>query len=210
MWPQPPPLLPFQQTGGPSYQAELAPEKGSSKQKFSIEEDNFLFYLVSVHGPSNWKRIASMMHGRTVRQCRERWKYYLKPSINRLEWTAQEDQLLLEKHGELGPQWAQLTPFFHVRTDIDLKNRFHKIQRSAKRMEKMALLKSQPNAHEAELSFLDVALTEDAPAGNPDPSDGERRNLFGQISSKGQNYVPKRIFCERLAERTPSNKVNPD
>jgi hypothetical protein len=48
------------------------------------------------------------MAGRTVRQCRERWKYYLEPSINKLEWTPQEDQLLMEKHHDLGPRWAQI------------------------------------------------------------------------------------------------------
>ena len=108
----------------------------NTKKKFSASEDSYLQYLVSIHGPNDWKKIAWSMNGRTVRQCRERWKYYLEPNINRKGWTKEEDDILLEKYAELGPKWAQLTSFFQNRTDIDLKNRFHKIQRSRRRSER--------------------------------------------------------------------------
>jgi hypothetical protein len=204
MWPRPPPLLPFHLAERPSYRAEFFSDKSGSRQKFSVEEDNFLSYLVSLHGQSNWKQIASQMHNRTVRQCRERWKYYLEPSINRLEWTSEEDELLLAKHEELGPKWAQIGLFFHSRTDIDLKNRFHRIQRTTKRMEKMALSNIP--------SFLDVVLTQDIPTGRPDRCDIQSKNVdlegVSQLNSKGQNlnHIPKRIFCSRLTERTQNGK----
>ena len=108
----------------------------STKKKFSASEDSYLAYLVSIHGPNDWKKIAWNMTGRTVRQCRERWKYYLEPNINRKGWTSEEDELLVEKYREFGPKWAQITAFFENRTDIDLKNRYHKIERSRKRSER--------------------------------------------------------------------------
>jgi hypothetical protein len=105
----------------------------SHKRKFTPEEDNFLAYLVRLHGPNNWRAVASQMRGRTVRQCRERWKYYLEPSINKGDWTEAEDQLLVVKYHEIGPKWAQIAAFFASRTDIDLKNRFQRIQRVMKK-----------------------------------------------------------------------------
>jgi hypothetical protein len=73
------------------------------------------------------------MQGRTTRQCRERWRYYLHPSINRTAWTEAEDRLLLQKYNELGAKWSHIVPFFHLRTDVDLKNRFKRIYRTTGR-----------------------------------------------------------------------------
>jgi hypothetical protein len=103
---------------------------GSWKQKFTPEEDTILRYLVSVWGQDRWKDISKYLRGRSVRQCRERWKYYLGPGINRSPWSAEEDRLLLEKTEEYGTKWAYLTSFFTGRTDVDVKNRFHRIQRT--------------------------------------------------------------------------------
>jgi hypothetical protein len=108
----------------------------SSKKKFTNEEDNYLAYLVSVHGNRNWKTVAWYMHGRTVRQCRERFKYYLEPGIERPKWTAGDDQLLMDRYAEVGPKWAQLASFFAGRTDIDVKNRYHRLRRSLRQQEK--------------------------------------------------------------------------
>jgi hypothetical protein len=69
------------------------------------------------------------MPGRNARQCRERWKHYLEPSINRGEWTEAEDDLLVSKHRELGPKWSQISAFFVSRTAVDLKNRYQRIKR---------------------------------------------------------------------------------
>jgi hypothetical protein len=99
------------------------------KLKFTQEEDDLLSFLVHVQGSHDWKTIAAQMRGRTVRQCRERWKYYLDPSLNKGNWTDAEDQLLFAKHQEIGPRWAQIAAFFGSRSDIDLKNRFHRIER---------------------------------------------------------------------------------
>jgi hypothetical protein len=102
---------------------------GFPKQKFGPDEDTRLTSLVQLHGPRNWKLVASRMPGRNPRQCRERWKHYLKPSINRGDWTEAEDDLLVSKYRELGPKWSQISAFFVSRTDVDLKNRYQRIRR---------------------------------------------------------------------------------
>jgi hypothetical protein len=189
----------------PSYHTDLQPSKTSLKQKFSAEEDRFLTYLVSLHGSSNWKQIASQMHGRTVCQCRERWNYYLDSRTDHRPWTGQEDQLLLAKHQEMGPKWSQMTAFFHSRTGIDLKNRFHRIQRTAKRKERNAMDPPQFEgngsvANGPVRSFLEVALCE----GIQTKQSVQRKN-----ETIANERIPKRIVCSRTGESTEMNELNP-
>jgi hypothetical protein len=67
--------------------------------------------------------------GRTTRQCRERWQNYLRPGIQNGPWTKAEEDLLVQKHAELGPVWRTIQQFFPNRTDIDLKNCWQRRQR---------------------------------------------------------------------------------
>ncbi|OHT14531.1 hypothetical protein TRFO_15051 [Tritrichomonas foetus] len=104
-----------------------------SRQKFTPEEDNLLYELVKQYGTSNWKAVMRHMKGRSARQCRERFKYYLEPTLNKNEWTESEDRILMVKHAELGPKWSQITQYLKSRTPIDLKNRFHLLQRACEK-----------------------------------------------------------------------------
>ena len=100
------------------------------KHKFTPSEDMRLHELVTQNGTASWKTIARYMPNRSSRQCRERWKYYLATGATQQDtWTQEEDNLLMEKHAEIGPKWAMLVPFFSNRTDINLKNRFHRLKR---------------------------------------------------------------------------------
>ncbi|OHT10060.1 Myb-like DNA-binding domain containing protein [Tritrichomonas foetus] len=102
--------------------------------KFSYKEDQLLLHYVNTMGTNNWKAIAQLMEDRTARQCRERFKYYLDPQLNKVvSWTPEEDKLLLSKYEEVGPKWAFISYFFTGRTDIDLKNRYNRLMRIEKR-----------------------------------------------------------------------------
>lgn len=102
-------------------------------KKFTMVEDNLLQRLVRQYGACNWGMIANFMSGRTSRQCRERWKYYLSVPVKNGDWTEVEDELLLQKYDEIGPHWVEMTNYFHSRTDINLKNRFNRLRRIMKR-----------------------------------------------------------------------------
>jgi hypothetical protein len=131
---RPPPFRPSEPPQGRSGErtsARSTPSASGERKKFSPEEDQLLSHLVSVHGTADWKVIAWEMNGRNIRQCRERWKYYLEPTINRGAWSGEEDALLLKKCAEIGTKWSQLVQFFPARTDIDIRNRYHRIQRGA-------------------------------------------------------------------------------
>jgi hypothetical protein len=94
------------------------------------QEDEALKMAVSAFGQDDWTNVAKWLHGRTPRQCRERWTHYLSPSIRRDGWSEEEDQLLVAKHLELGGRWIQMVPYFPNRTDTMLKNRFQMLQRT--------------------------------------------------------------------------------
>jgi hypothetical protein len=92
--------------------------------KFTPEEDAQLSDLVKMHGELNWSLIAAYLPGRNVRQCRERWRHYLMPSLVSAPFSEEEDATLQSKYKELGPRWKQIASSFVGRTDITLKNRW--------------------------------------------------------------------------------------
>lgn len=110
----------------------LSPSEGRNRKphaKFTPEDDERLKSLVDKFGDQEWARISREMPGRNQRQCKERWMYYLNPSLNTTPWTHQEDLLLLEKQRELGSKWVRIAAFFHNRTDAMVKNRFQVLTR---------------------------------------------------------------------------------
>lgn len=94
-------------------------------KKFSQEEDEMIKRSVTLFGAKNWRLIASMIPGRTPRQCRDRYANYLAPGFIHTEWSAEEDNLLAEKFKIYGPKWTQMMQFFPYRTANDIKNRFN-------------------------------------------------------------------------------------
>lgn len=109
--------------------AETGKKKKKVKRLFSKEEDDLIRALVTKHGEKSWRFVSSQLHGRTARQCRERWKNYLCPTVLNLPWSADEDNRLLELVDEFGPQWARIAGVFGSRTDVNVKNRWVLLKR---------------------------------------------------------------------------------
>mgnify|MGYP001208872458 CR=1 FL=1 len=73
------------------------------------EEDDIITQLVLLH-ERQWSKIANDLQARTTgqgkvrtgKQCRERWHNHLNPTVNKDEWTAEEDVILEEAHQRLG------------------------------------------------------------------------------------------------------------
>lgn len=123
-------------------------KKAHGKKKFTHEEDQLIMSMYDKIG-NKWKIIASRIPGRSARQCRERWRYYLSPSINRQEWSQEEDSLLMAKYELIGPKWATIAMCFMNRTDVDLKNRYNLLMRAERRKSKKTsgfnTIESSPN-----------------------------------------------------------------
>ena len=95
------------------------------KGSWTREEDEEIIKYVQEHGDKDWAKLALMLHGRTGKQCRERYKNHLDQSVKHSQWTKEEDDLLIELHGKFGNKWTKISSFFDGRTDNCIKNRWN-------------------------------------------------------------------------------------
>ena len=112
----------------------ITPPFVASKHMFTKSEDEKLAQLVKTFGVNDWSRIVKHMPNRNLRQCKERWTYYLDPNINNALYTLEEDINLLNKVKEHGKKWTVIATLFDKRTAYSLKNRYQYLQRKLKRI----------------------------------------------------------------------------
>lgn len=102
----------------------------SFRNTFTPEEDEKLKRLVKDSGDRPiWKSISAKMNGKSPRQCRERYKNYLSPSLLHHEWSPEEDRLILEKHQELGNRWMAISRCLKGRSGNSVRNRWQILTR---------------------------------------------------------------------------------
>ncbi|MDR0445406.1 MAG: hypothetical protein LBG98_03980 [Puniceicoccales bacterium] len=101
-------------------------------KRFTPEEDKALIAAVQKYRPMNWERVAEWLPGRTTRQCRDRWTKFLDPNINHGPFSPEEDANLRQLIEEHGSKWTLLSRFFPGRSDVQLKNRYLKLNRKRK------------------------------------------------------------------------------
>ncbi|KAI8378011.1 uncharacterized protein BYT42DRAFT_364731 [Radiomyces spectabilis] len=125
------------------------------KGAWTDEEDQLLREGV-VKYPNQWSKIADMLEGRTDDQCAKRWRESLDPSIDRSDWTPEDDKRLMEKYEEFGSQWQKIAQFFDGRPGLHCRNRWRKLQRM------IQLKRDKENAAVAAAVSFVHALAEDS------------------------------------------------
>ncbi len=153
-------------TGGPSEELEdlvakaaapladvlddaAAAAASAKRRPWGTDEDERLKELVQLHGIKNWAMIATQLHMRNGKQCRERWRNHLRPELNKGEWTTEEDCDIWRRVQELGTKWAQISEqYMPLRTDNDIKNRWNSIIRKSSHPEGRPWLPEENAARE--------------------------------------------------------------
>ena len=103
--------------------------KRKKRQIFTPQEDTKIRELVGKYGDNDWGFIARVLGGRTPRQCRDRWKEYLMPTLNMAPWTIEEDNLLIQKINECGKKWSIICMALNGRSETAAKNRWRLLER---------------------------------------------------------------------------------
>ena len=101
-----------------------------TKGTWCKDEDDKLIEAVQLHGIDNWKAVAAIVTGRSAKQCRDRYKLKLDPTINHGPWTKVEDDRLLELAGEYGRAWTKIARNMPGRTENAVKSRISSLERS--------------------------------------------------------------------------------
>lgn len=116
--------------------------------KFSPVDDAKLIKLVSKMEKVDWVKISHKMKNKTPRQCRERWNNYLNPDLHQVEWSEQEDILLMNKFNEIGAHWNEIAKYFNGRSGNNVRNRFLTLSRRNKKSKQNSQIQKEDTSDE--------------------------------------------------------------
>lgn len=120
---------------------------------FSPDEDEILKNFVKENGNKDWGKISQILLGRTPRQCRDRYRNYLREGLNSHPWTEEEDSIIKKMHNEIGPKWVTISKMLNERNGIDVKNRWNELNSSLKVRYKSH---SFANTNQSSISLNDI------------------------------------------------------
>ena len=86
-----------------------------------------------MYGLDSWGEVCLVVRTRWRKQCRERWRGSLSPTITYRDWTPQEDALLRQLHAQHGNRWVEIHKSFPWRTAFQVKTRMQTLTRSKAR-----------------------------------------------------------------------------
>lgn len=73
-------------------------------------EDEILKAAVQKYGLQQWLRVASLLTKKSAAQAKARWNEWINPTINKTEWTRQQDEKLLRLVRLMPNQWRSIAP----------------------------------------------------------------------------------------------------
>ncbi|CEG43099.1 myb-like dna-binding [Plasmopara halstedii] len=109
---------------------------GLVKGPWSVEEDAMLMEMM-LKGYDNWRQVSNSIPGRTAKQCRERWRNRLDPSINKSPFTEKEDEAIQQAYEKYGNRWTQIAELLPGRTEDAVKLRWKALNPNQKTYTKL-------------------------------------------------------------------------
>jgi len=111
---------------------------GLRKGTWSKEEDVILKRVVAdlkAKGRKwTWTQVASHIQGRNGKMCRERWENSLRDNLKKGNWTAEEDEIIIREHEDLGNRWSEISKKLEGRTANAVKNRWNGTLKKKRRL----------------------------------------------------------------------------
>mmetsp|Transcript_1629 Transcript_1629/g.10042 ORF Transcript_1629/g.10042 Transcript_1629/m.10042 type:complete len:291 (+) Transcript_1629:16-888(+) len=105
------------------------PPKYRVRSTWTKEEEKKLVELVDTHGEGRWKEVAEQLRNKTGKQCREKWKNQLRPSIRNDPWTDQEEEIFVGAHIMYGNRWSFIAQCLEGRSENAIKNHWNAVMR---------------------------------------------------------------------------------
>ncbi len=98
------------------------------------EESDYLVSAVKGSEQVDWSKVASNLNAtcrsnKTAKQCRERFRNYANPDLDKSEWKTEEKLLFLVLYRLYQNKWSVVAKFFNQRGDVAVKNYFYSIIR---------------------------------------------------------------------------------
>ncbi|GFQ07845.1 transcription factor gamyb [Phtheirospermum japonicum] len=128
------------------------------KGPWKAEEDQILINHVRKYAPRDW---------RTGKSCRLRWVNKLRPDLDGMKFSAEEERTVIDLQAQFGNKWARIATYLPGRTDNDVKNFWSSRQKRLARMlhtsssSSSSTPKPHKNTNELQpIAFLDVPSLE--------------------------------------------------
>ncbi|KAG2657674.1 transcription factor MYB3R-4-like isoform X6 [Panicum virgatum] len=184
----------------------LLHKKGNSlkrSRRWSQEENGNLIQMVNLHSSKSWSTVARGIPGRSPNQCRDRWMFYLDPSVNNQPWSEHEDIKLIQAHKIHGSKWSKLAKLFPGRTGKAVKNHWPSLLRKQMKSDLVSGLPEQfpyipkdPSVTKSkgsstfqsdQDSSINIHVSSDS-AVRPKPEQGIAENGRNESTLKGTSY----------------------
>eukprot|EP00826_Nyctotherus_ovalis_P054755 TRINITY_DN7198_c0_g1_i7.p1 TRINITY_DN7198_c0_g1~~TRINITY_DN7198_c0_g1_i7.p1 ORF type:complete len:368 (+),score=37.57 TRINITY_DN7198_c0_g1_i7:123-1106(+) len=107
------------------------PSAQSPKGIWSDAENSLLARLAQGAHRKNWNAIAEELNekcrgSKTGKQCRERYRNYEDPKLEKASWKVQEKLLFTILHQLYGNHWSGISKCLNRRSDVVIKNYFYR------------------------------------------------------------------------------------